>query len=271
MVLEAGSPRSKLYDVPPAPQITIKPGIGVPVTEGVADIIRSHHAFFARQNATLHDISILGCEEKGAPQHVLYGQVLTVEEAAGERGSGGICMDLVLVRWYESPEDSYRCPLGMRPLAWQEVYNADQKIATTGDKLGPPVYGLVDVQSVMARLCVVRDYARKNGHFLINDLIRWMPEELQPVVPEFVVQHEVAQRKQAKMNLLDAACGPAKQPATAAASASGIAASTARMQRGTVFKANFSESELYDAMGYGSSAFHHVPMKPSMKKVTFAE
>jgi hypothetical protein len=141
-------------------QVTIKAGIAVPVTEGVADIIRSHKAFSLKspeleaESSTGEelvekpcDISIFGRELADGPADVLFGRVVAVFTVQAK--DADVSANLLMVRWYESPEDSHRCPLGMRPLVWQEMHNAG--VQQHNSKLRP-VYGLVDMGAVLARL-----------------------------------------------------------------------------------------------------------------------
>jgi hypothetical protein len=65
-----------------------------------------------------------------------------------------------------------------------------------------PFYGVVPMQSVLARQCIVPDYARGEGSFLVNDLVRSPSPDMVPIVPEAVVEDELAELKQQKMALL---------------------------------------------------------------------
>ena len=65
-----------------------------------------------------------------------------------------------------------------------------------------PFYGVVPMQSVLARQCIVPDYASGEGNFLVNDLVRSLTPDLVPIVPEDVVEDELAELKQQKMALL---------------------------------------------------------------------
>ena len=60
------------------------------------------------------------------------------------------------------------------------------------------------IQSVVSKHCIVLDYARGKGHVLLNDLIRFPSPQLLPIVPEDVVEDELAALKQEKMQLLGA-------------------------------------------------------------------
>ena len=78
--------------------------------------------------------------------------------------------DIILVRWYDSPEDERRQPLGMRPLVWR----------STGGRYN---YGVELASTVIMRICVVPDYQRGEPNFLINDLAYLASEEFLPVLP----------------------------------------------------------------------------------------
>ncbi len=77
--------------------------------------------------------------------------------------------DIILVRWYDSPEDERRQPLGMRPLVWR----------STGGRYN---YGVELASTVIMRICVVPDYQRGEPNFLINDLAYLASEEFLPVL-----------------------------------------------------------------------------------------
>ena len=95
------------------------------------------------------DVSIFGREQAEGPADVLFGRVVAVFTVQHAKDPASMSADLLMVRWYESPEDSHRCPLGMRPLVWQEMHNAGVQQYT--NKLRP-VYGLVDI------IIVTQDY-----------------------------------------------------------------------------------------------------------------
>ena len=75
-----------------------------------------------------------------------------------------------MVRWYDSPEDERRTPLAMRPLVWRSRDS----------------YGVELASTVAMRICVVPDYKRGNGNFLINDLAYLAPDDFLPVVAPLV-------------------------------------------------------------------------------------
>jgi hypothetical protein len=120
-------------------QVTLKAGIGIPVTDGIADVVKGHPALTGRKDAKLCDISVL-VQDPGKAQDEEFAQVvavLTVTERAakGSKDEGGAAaakgsqlpeagLHLLLVRWYGNPEDERRSPLTMRAVMWHELLEA---------------------------------------------------------------------------------------------------------------------------------------------------
>jgi hypothetical protein len=117
--------------------------------------------------------------------------LLSADGKAMEVGDGGLVVaaapgqqleeqeqepaDIIMVRWYDSPEDERSNPLAMRPLVWRS--------STSGRSTGSS-YGVELASTVAMRICVVPDYKRGEGNFLINDLAYLPSEDMLPVVKE---------------------------------------------------------------------------------------
>ncbi len=86
--------------------------------------------------------------------------------------------------------------------------------ARRGVRIVMPFFGLVPIASVLARECIVPDYARKaDVDFLVNDLIRFMPADMQCIVPEEVAREELQKVTEPQRGVLAAS----RKPAPAAA------------------------------------------------------
>jgi hypothetical protein len=157
--------------------VEIKATLGLPRVEGIVDIVRGHPAFTNRSSncMQLQDVSYKGVYARGGQDVdcVFYGNVIAMGSAAG--------IDFVFVRNYSTPTDSRGKPCTLQPLVWEEPARPKSKgqAAQEVDKCGkkprvttvPGVYTALSLDMLYTKICIVPDYKRGVGNFLVNDLV----------------------------------------------------------------------------------------------------
>jgi hypothetical protein len=152
--------------LPPPTFVEIRATLGLLRTEGITDIVRGHPALTGRTSncMLLQDVSYKGVQElpDGSDlDTVFYGQVVALGCAAG--------VEFAYVRNYTHPTDGRGLPCTMQPLVWETKQKKGGQKKARVNTLGA-IYTAITTDTLLQKVCIVRDYSREEGNFLVNDL-----------------------------------------------------------------------------------------------------
>jgi hypothetical protein len=92
---------------------------------------------------------------------VYYGQVVALGTVSG--------VDFVFVRNYTNPTDGRGRPCTMQPLMWETKQKGRGQKKAKVNTMGA-TYTALTPDMLLQKVCIVPDYSRGTGNFLVNDL-----------------------------------------------------------------------------------------------------
>jgi hypothetical protein len=177
----------------------------------VADVLHVHPVFFGRNSqyeqgavpnmpVQLDNVAYLGsgCDRAiNEVSDVYYGQVIAMGTVTSS--VDGACQDhdFLFIRNYTCPLalselrlqattggprtavpqlDDRGFPLTMRPLVWEPAEPSTSRGRSVG--FAPGKYSVISPDMLLQQVCIVKDYKRGEGNFLVNDLVHWPSKDL---------------------------------------------------------------------------------------------
>jgi hypothetical protein len=189
-------------------QFEVKRVLGLPRVSmlPVADVLHVHPVFFRRQNqyeqgsvpdmaVQLDNVAYLGSGSDRAENEVsdvYYGQVIAMGTIRSNVAGVAQVHDFLVIRNYTCPLalselrlqatsggprtdvpqlDDRGFPLTMRPLVWEPAEPSTSRGRSVG--FAPGKYSVISPDMLLQQVCIVKDYKRGEGNFLVNDLVHW--------------------------------------------------------------------------------------------------
>jgi hypothetical protein len=172
-------------------RVEIKRALGVPRYDPVVDVVRGHPAIFGRKkrltavDSVAYRAVVLGAAGIDV-EYTCFAQVLALGVVGSQEflfcRNYACPIALSESRWLACSHPTKaadvakrRCPLTLRPLVWEPARSEGEKKVRFEDSGS---FIAISPACLISKVCIVPDYKRGRGNFLVNDLVHRASDDM---------------------------------------------------------------------------------------------